>query len=127
MKTYMKYIGIVVLLILEILSVSKFSDFGLENIFALWGGLFFILFYRQFVNFDRSPSVHQTPGVHDIAGGSASGVLKHSTHLRFGTKKHGKMKKHSGAAFKNLSLKLIYLTLTLAHIGICYYLIKFPS
>lgn len=114
MKTYMKYLGIIVLLALEILSVSKLSDFGLENVFALWGGLYGILLYRQFVTFTRSPSVHDTPGVHNINGGSITGVLDPT-------------QKHRRAAFKNIKLKLIYLTLTLGHIGICYYLIKFGS
>lgn len=120
MKTYMKFIGIIALLALEILAISKISYFGLENIFALLGGAFGILFYRQFFNFDRAPSVHNTPG------GSISGTLHSTTHITLTTGEHDETK-HTRAAFQNKSIKLAYLTLTLVHMGLCYYFVKFPS
>jgi len=117
----MKLLGIVVLLTLEILAVFQLSSFGLENIFALWGGGFFILFYRQFVNFNRAPSVHSTPG------GNISGAIYNSHHIMLESEELAEARKHNRAVFKNMSIKLVYLTLTLAHIGLCYYFLKFPS
>jgi len=117
----MKFIGIIALLALEILAVSKLSNFGLENIFALWGGVFLILFYRQFVNFDRSPSVHSTPG------GNISGAIYNSHHIMLESEELAEAKKHNRATFQHKSIKLAYLTLTLVHIGLCYYFVKFPS
>ena len=121
MKTYMKYLGIVGLLTIEAVSVNKLSNFGLDTIFAIWGGLYFILLYRQFINFGRAPSIHHT------AGGSISGVLHKSPRIMLKQGEYAELKEHSRILLKNLSIKIIYLTLFLGHIGICYYLIKFPS
>jgi len=117
----MKLLGIVALLALEILAVSKLSNFGLENIFALWGGVFFILFYRQFVNYNRAPSVHDTPG------GNLSGAIYNSDHIMLESEELAEAKKHNRAVFQNLSIKLVYLILVLVHIGLSYYFVKFPS
>lgn len=119
MKTYMNYLGIIVLLAFEILTVSKLSAFGLENLFALWAGVFGVLLYRQFINYSRVHNVHETPG------GMISGAYYDPTPAILETEKITRLEKYKRAALKNGMLKLTYLTLTLANVAMSYYYLKF--
>lgn len=121
MKTYTKYLGIIVLVAIELLSVNKLSHYGLETIFALWGGLYFILLYGKFFYFDRTPGAHYTSAM------NSSGLLTKPAHIKLHTGGSVKAKHFRADLLKNMWLKLIYLTLTLGHIAIYYYVVKLPS
>lgn len=121
MKIYTKYMVIIILIPIELLSVFILSNFSLENILALWGGVYAVRFYRQFFDFERMPSIYNTPGL------NISGVINDPAHIEPRTEELIEAERHSGAALKNIEMKLIYLTLAIAHFGICTYLTKFSS
>jgi len=121
MKIYSKYKVFVILVPIEIISLFMFSSVGIENLLALWGGIYVIRFYRQFFDFERVHSIHKTPGL------NISGVSHNPAYAMLRIEELVKIESHERSALKNLKIKLFYLSFAIVHFTICIYLIKFAS
>ncbi|MCH4886724.1 hypothetical protein EZV73_04050 [Acidaminobacter sp. JC074] len=110
MKVNSKYTVIIVLIPIEVMFIVLFRHYGLENLFALWGIIYSIRLYRQFVDYERTSSVHVTPGL------NLSRISHNPTYMSLRIEELDEISRHTSTLRNDLEIKISYLSLTMIHL-----------
>ncbi|MCH4887262.1 hypothetical protein EZV73_06750 [Acidaminobacter sp. JC074] len=108
MKRYGKYLVLVVLLVVELVTIKVFSNFELVTLIAIWGAFYAYIAYRGIFRLDEQVNLSESA----VYGGSE--ILSDHDHI------------NNKSMYNNqfqFSSKWLYLTCFLIHVGICLYLI----
>jgi len=115
MKTNSKYSVIIILIPIEVLFIILFRNHGLENLFALWGIIYGIRLYRQFIDYERVSSIHCTPGLH------LTNISHNPAYMTLRIEELDEISRHTSTLRDDLDIKCAYLALTVIHLALSLY------